>query len=92
VNTLPSDGLIRTMLRLSKVTQLSGVSLGSLFELETKTLQNALIDPDKLERLLQVKRIQKEEATNIEDTERLVTEEIEMLKVVFCIYGGKKKR
>jgi hypothetical protein len=80
------------MLRLSKVTQLSGVSLGSLFELETKTLQNALIDPDKLERLLQVKRIQKEEATNIEDTERLVTEEIEMLKVVFCIYGGKKKR
>ena len=51
-------------------------------ELEIKTLQNAPRDPDKLERLLQIRQIQKEEAMYIADTQRLVTEEIEMLKVV----------
>jgi hypothetical protein len=52
-------------------------------ELEIKTLQNAPRDPDKLERLLQIRLRQKEEeAMHIEDTERLVIEEIEMLKVV----------
>jgi hypothetical protein len=53
-------------------------------ELQIKTLQNAPQDPDKLERLLKVKRRQKEEATEREDTERLVTE-IEMLKVVLFL-------
>jgi hypothetical protein len=58
------------------------------FELQIKTLlQNApRRDPDKLERLLKIKERQKEEAMYMEDTQqRLVTEEIEMLKVVFCI-------
>jgi hypothetical protein len=50
-------------------------------ELEIKTLQNAPRDAEKLERLLQVKQRQKEEAMHMEDTQRLVTE-IEMLKVV----------
>ena len=36
-------------------------------ELQIKTLQNAPRDPDKLERLLKVKRRQKEEADHIED-------------------------
>ncbi len=54
-------------------------------ELQIKTLQNAPRDLDKLDRLLQVKQRQKEEAMHIEDTERLVTE-IEMLKVVDCIW------
>ena len=54
-------------------------------ELEIKILQTAPRDADKLERLLQIKQRQKEEAMHIEDTQRLVTE-IEMLKVVFCIY------
>jgi hypothetical protein len=37
-------------------------------------------------RLLRLKQRQKEKAMHIEDTQRLVTEEIEMLKVVFCIW------
>lgn len=42
--------------------------------------------------LLNEKQRQKEEeAMHIEDTERLVTE-IEMLKVLFCICVGQKKR
>ena len=44
--------------------------------------ENAPRDAEKLDGLLQVKRRQKEEAMDIEDTQRLVTEEIEMLKVV----------
>jgi hypothetical protein len=55
------------------------------FKLQIKTLQNAPRDPDKLERLLKVKRRQKEEeAMHIEDTQRLVTE-IEILKVVLYL-------
>jgi hypothetical protein len=62
-------------------------------ELQIKTLQNAPRDPAKLERLLQVKKRQKEEAMYFEDTERLVTE-IEMLKVVLylvCRNRGKEE-
>jgi hypothetical protein len=62
-------------------------------ELEIKTLQNARRDADKLERLLQVKQKQKEEAMHLEvDTHRLVTEEIEMLKVVLYLVIRKRKR
>jgi hypothetical protein len=43
------------------------------------------IDLDKLERPLEVKQIQKQEAMHIEETQRLVIEEIEMLRVVYCI-------
>jgi hypothetical protein len=39
-------------------------------ELEIRTLQNAPRDVDKLRRLLEVKQRQKEEAMNIEDTQR----------------------
>ena len=53
-------------------------------ELQMRTLENAPGDADMLERLLQIKQRQKEEAERIEDTERLVTE-TEMLKVV-CIW------
>jgi hypothetical protein len=62
-------------------------------ELEIKAPQNAPRDADKLRRLLERKRRQKEEADHIEDTQRLVTE-IEMLKVVLflvCRNGRKKK-
>lgn len=41
-------------------------------------------DADKLERLLEIKRRQKEEVMEREVTEKLVTE-IEMLKVVLCL-------
>jgi hypothetical protein len=54
------------------------------FELEIKTLQNAPRDEEKLERLLKLKRRQKDEAMHIEDTQRLVTE-IEMLRVVLLL-------
>jgi methyl coenzyme M reductase beta subunit len=60
-------------------------------ELEIKTLQNAPRDADKLERLLQIKRRQKEEAMLMEDTQRLVTE-IEMLKVVLYLVSRNKRR
>ena len=53
-------------------------------ELQIQTLQNAPRDPERLERLLKSKRRQKEEAMDIEDTDRLVTE-IEMLKVVLFL-------
>jgi hypothetical protein len=52
------------------------------YELEIKTLQNAPRDEGKLRELLKLKEKENdEEATQIEDTQRLVTE-IEMLKVV----------
>ena len=57
-------------------------------ELEIKTLQNAPRDADKLRRLLKGKQRQNEEATHIEDTQRLVTE-IEMLKVVLYLVCRK---
>ena len=49
-------------------------------ELEIKTLENAPRDAEKLERLLKTKRRQKEEAMLMEDTQRLVTEEIEIFR------------
>ena len=63
-------------------------------ELELKTIQNAPRDPEKLERFLKAKRRQREredEAMQIEDIERLVTEEIEMLKVVLHFFDGRQK-
>jgi hypothetical protein len=45
-----------------------------------------------LERLLKAKRRQKEEAMDIEDTQRLVTEEIEMLKVVFYLAASRRRK
>lgn len=56
----------------------------SHLELQIKTLRNAPRDPDKLERILKLKRRQKEETMERKDTERLVTE-IEMLKVVLFL-------
>ena len=49
-----------------------------------RTLENASGDADMLERLLQIKQRQKEEAERRGDTERLVTE-TEMLKVVLYL-------
>src|SRR5918996_3843470 len=62
-----------------------GPPLKRHLELEIRTLQNAPRDADKLRRLLKVKERQKEEAMYIEETERLVTEEIEMLKFVLYL-------
>jgi hypothetical protein len=60
-------------------------------ELQIKTLQNAPRDSDKLEQLLKVKERQKEEAIHMDDTQRLVTEEIEMLKVVLYLVSRKRR-
>src|SRR5919109_1893132 len=72
------------MLRMNSQGELGGMSppLKKHLELEIKILENAPRDADKLRRLLQIKQRQKEGADHIEDTKRLVTEEIEMLKVV----------
>ncbi|MFL6498734.1 MAG: hypothetical protein ACJ70U_08610 [Nitrososphaera sp.] len=59
-------------------------------ELQINTLQNAPRDAGKLERLLKTKRRQKEEATELEHAESLVTE-IEMLKVVLFLVCRKIK-
>jgi methyl coenzyme M reductase beta subunit len=71
------------MLKVNCQGSLGGMSppIKKHLELEIKALENAPRDADKLERLLQVKERLKEEATHIEDTQRLVTE-IEMFKVV----------
>jgi hypothetical protein len=59
-------------------------------ELEIKTLQNTPRDADKLRKLLEVKQRQKEEAMDIEDTQRLVTE-IEILKLVLYLVCRKQQ-
>jgi hypothetical protein len=56
------------------------------------TLQNAPRDEGKLRELLKLKEKENEqEATHIEDTQRLVTEEIEMLKVVLWLVSRKQQ-
>jgi hypothetical protein len=59
------------------------------FELEIKTLQNTPRDPDKLEQLLQVKEREKEQQAH-RRYKRLVTEEIEILKIVLH-FGNEQK-
>jgi hypothetical protein len=63
------------------------------YELQIKTLQNApRRDADKLERLLRIKQRQKEEAMYIEDIQRLVTEQIEMLCLVLYLVCRNRRR
>lgn len=58
--------------------------------LQIKSLQNAPRDEHKLRELLKLKEKQNEQATHIEDTQRLVTE-IEMLKVVLFLVSRKQQ-
>jgi hypothetical protein len=69
----------------------SNPAINRHLELEIKTLQNAPRNVDKLERLLKVKKRQKDEAMDIEDTQRLVTE-IEMLKAVLYLVARRCRR
>lgn len=71
--------------------QLNSPTVNEHFNLQIKTLQNAPRDPDKLERLLKIKRRQKEESVRIEDTQKLVTE-IEMLKVVLYLVCRNRRK
>ena len=71
--------------------QLNNPTVNEHFKLQIKTLQNAPRDPDKLERLLKIKRRQKEESVRIEDTQKLVTE-IEMLKVVLYLVCRNRRK
>jgi methyl coenzyme M reductase beta subunit len=94
----PTEVAIQKMIdanqRMSKMNSQGGEMSSPLkrhLELEIRTLENAPRDADKLERLLQVKQKQKEEAMHIEDTQRLVTE-IEMLKVVLYLVCRRNKR
>jgi hypothetical protein len=89
----PTEVAIQKMIDASQeiITMGSKGELGGLsrpqkrhLELEIETLQEAPRDAEKLERLLQVKQRQKEEAMHMEDTQRLVAE-IEMLKVVLYL-------
>ena len=78
------------MITMNNQGQFGGMSLPQKrpLELQIRTLENAPRDVEKLERLLQVKRRQKE-AIDIEDTQRLVNE-IEMLKVVLYLVMRKE--
>jgi len=58
------------------------------WESEIKTLRDAPRDADKLRSLLKLKHKEYEEATLIEDVQRLVTE-IEMLKFVLCLVSRR---
>lgn len=71
--------------------QLNSPTVNEHFKLQIETLQNAPRDPDKLERLLKIKRRQKEESVRIEDTQKLVTE-IEMLKVVLYLACRNRRK
>jgi hypothetical protein len=76
------------MITMSSQGDLGGMSapMKKYLELEIKTLENVPRDADKLRKLLQVKQKQNEqEAMYIEDTQRLVTEEIKILKVVLSL-------
>ena len=53
--------------------------------METKTLQKYTEDPDKLERLLKAKKEKRTSNTHGRYVKRVVTEEIEMLKVILCL-------
>jgi hypothetical protein len=70
--------------------QLNSPPVNEHFKLQIKTLQNAPRDADKLERLLKKKERAKDEAMQMEDTQRLVTE-IEMIKVVLRLVCRKRK-
>jgi methyl coenzyme M reductase beta subunit len=87
-------GASQKMLRVNSQGTLGG-GMSSIMskhlELEIKTLETASRDADKLERLLQVKQRQKDEAMHIEDTQRLVTE-IEMLKVVLYLVCRNERK
>jgi hypothetical protein len=78
------------MLKLNSQGEGMSPPMKKHLELEKKTLENARRNADKLSRLLQIKRRQKEEAMHIEDTQRLVAE-IEMLKVVLYLVCRKDK-
>jgi hypothetical protein len=84
------------ILKISSKGTLGGVDVGGALspamkrhlELEIETLQNAPRNAEKLERLLQAKRRQKDEAQHIEETRRLVAE-IEMLKIVLYLVSRR---
>jgi CRISPR/Cas system Type II protein with McrA/HNH and RuvC-like nuclease domain len=80
-----TEDAIRKMIEASQKMMINEQHVNSAvnehFKLQIKMLQNAPRDADKLERLLKIKKREKQEANHIEDTQRLVTE-IEMLKVV----------
>jgi Mg2+ and Co2+ transporter CorA len=82
------------MLKVNSQGELGGISppLKRHLELRIKILQNAPRDADKLRKLQKIKQRQKEEAMHIEDTQRLVTEEIEMLKVVLYLVSRSSSK
>jgi len=67
----------KAVIKISEATQ-------KHFNLQTKTLQDAPSDPDRLRELLKVKQKEYERAEGSEDIERLVTE-IEMLMFVLFL-------
>ena len=80
------------MLKVNSKETLGGISPPQKrhLALQIKTLETVPSDAEKLERLLKAKRRQKEGAMYIEDTQMLVTE-IEMLKVVYIVFGKHRR-
>jgi hypothetical protein len=71
--------------------QLNSPPVNEHFKLQIKTLQNAPRDVDKLEWLLKRKESAKEEAMHIEDTQRLVTERLNCLRLYFVFAAEQKE-
>jgi len=82
------------MITMNRQGELGGMSPPQKrhLELQIKTLQEAPRDAEKLERLLKSKRRQKEEAMDLEDKQRLVTEEIEMREVVLYLVASRRRK
>jgi hypothetical protein len=70
------EASIRSQYFIRKTEIIGGLNYATKrhLELQTKTLQNAPRDLDKLERLLKAKRRQKEEAMHIEDTHKSLSQ------------------
>jgi hypothetical protein len=73
-----TEEAIQKMIKASQgmINERNNPIINKHFELQIKTLQNAPRDADKLERLLKIKKRQKDEARHIEETQWLVIERL----------------
>jgi hypothetical protein len=89
-----AEEAIRKMIEASQtmIREQNNPAIKRHLELGIRTLQTAPRDEEKLTQLLKVKEREKEEAMHIEDIQRLVTEEIEILNVVLRLVVREGRR
>jgi hypothetical protein len=84
-NMTPEEEEIEEKMAVIKISE----ATQKHFNLQTKILQDAPRDPDKLREILKEKQKEYEKAEDSEDIERLVTE-IEMLKYVLFLVNRNR--